>query len=125
MVGGGIANPALALAHILAGLRHRRADRGRGLLRRCDRLDDRTRAAIARVPYADADLLAETGAPAVWGEPGYTTAERILGPPDAGCERPDLGLAGRGYQDRAACRGAGQDHLPPGRRAVARAGVRC
>ena len=82
MVGGGIANPALALAHILAGLR-----REDGLITvdgfydDVIALDDATRAALDRVPYPDAQLLAETGSPAPWGEPGYTTQERIFARP--------------------------------------------
>ncbi|MEZ5796260.1 MAG: dipeptidase [Paracoccaceae bacterium] len=82
MVGGGIANPALALAQILAGLR--REDgliTVEGFYDDVAGLDDAARAAIARVPYGDADILAETGAPAVWGEPGYSTAERVFARP--------------------------------------------
>jgi len=82
MVGGGIANPALALAHILAGLRD--ADgliTVDGFYDDVIPLDDAARAALARVPFPDEQLLAETGAPAIWGEPGYTAAERIFARP--------------------------------------------
>jgi acetylornithine deacetylase/succinyl-diaminopimelate desuccinylase-like protein len=82
MVGGGIANPALALAHILGGLRN--ADgliTVEGFYDDVIPLSDEVRAAIDRVPFPDADLLAETGAPAIWGEPGYTTKERIFARP--------------------------------------------
>ena len=112
MVGGGIANPALALAHILAGLRHEDGLIAvEGFYDDVIALDDRTRAAIARVPYADADLLAETGAPAVWGEPGHTTAERIFA-------RPTLDVNGltSGWQ------GAGTKTVLP---AVASAKITC
>ncbi|WP_225029414.1 dipeptidase [Xinfangfangia pollutisoli] len=82
MVGGGIANPALALAHILAGLRN---EQGlitvEGFYDDVIPLDADSRAALARVPYPDDQLLAETGAPAPWGEPGYSTQERIFARP--------------------------------------------
>jgi acetylornithine deacetylase/succinyl-diaminopimelate desuccinylase-like protein len=82
MVGGGIANPALALAQILAGLRN--ADgliTVEGFYDDVIPLSDEVRAAIDRVPFPDAELLAETGATATWGEPGYTTKERIFARP--------------------------------------------
>lgn len=80
--GGGIANPAMALAHVLAGLKS--AD---GLITVAGFYDDvlpltdAVRAAIARVPFDEAAYLAETGAPATFGEPGYTTRERLWGRP--------------------------------------------
>ncbi|MBL9058139.1 MAG: M20/M25/M40 family metallo-hydrolase, partial [Rhodobacteraceae bacterium] len=82
MVGGGIANPALALAQILAGLRN--ADgliTVEGFYDDVIPLSDEVRAAIDRVPFPDAELLADTGATATWGEPGYTTKERIFARP--------------------------------------------
>lgn len=82
MVGGGIANPALALAQILAGLRN--ADgliTVEGFYDDVIPLSDEVRAAIDRVPFPDAELLADTGATTTWGEPGYTTKERIFARP--------------------------------------------
>ncbi len=82
MVGGGIANPALALAQILAGLRN--ADgliTVEGFYDDVIPLSDEVRAAIDRLPFPDAELLADTGASATWGEPGYTTKERIFARP--------------------------------------------
>ncbi len=112
MVGGGIANPALALAHILGGLRN--ADgliTVEGFYDDVIPLSDQVRAAIDRVPFPDADLLAETGAPAIWGEPGYTTKERIFA-------RPTLDINGltSGWQ------GAGTKTVLP---AVASAKITC
>lgn len=112
MVGGGIANPALALAHILTGLRN--ADgliTVEGFYDDVIPLSDEVRAAIDRVPFPDADLLAETGAPAIWGEPGYTTKERIFA-------RPTLDINGltSGWQ------GAGTKTVLP---AVASAKITC
>ncbi len=80
--GGGIANPAMALAHLLASMKS--AD---GLVTVDGFYDDvvglteADRAAIARIPYDEASYLAETGAPAVFGEPGYTTRERLWARP--------------------------------------------
>ncbi len=112
MVGGGIANPALALAHILAGLRT--ADglvTVEGFYDDVIPLSDAVRAAIDRVPFPDADLLAETGAPDIWGEPGFTTKERIFA-------RPTLDINGvtSGWQ------GAGTKTVLP---AVASAKITC
>jgi len=112
MVGGGIANPALALAHILGGLRN--ADgliTVEGFYDDVIPLSDEVRAAIDRVPFPDADLLAETGASATWGEPGFTTKERIFA-------RPTLDINGltSGWQ------GAGTKTVLP---AVASAKITC
>lgn len=112
MVGGGIANPALALAHILASLRNEQ-----GLITVEGFYDDviplspEARVEIARVPFSDADLLAETGAPATWTEPGYTAAEGIFA-------RPTLDVNGltSGWQ------GAGTKTVLP---AEARAKITC
>ncbi len=76
--GGGIANPALALTQILASMRSVDGlvtiD---GFYDDVLPLSDDVRAQIARIPYDETAYLAETGAPAVWGEPGYTTRERL------------------------------------------------
>ncbi|MFC2969247.1 dipeptidase [Acidimangrovimonas pyrenivorans] len=80
--GGGIANPAQALSHILASLKS--LD---GMIAVEGFYDDvlplsaADRAAIARVPYDEAAYLAETGAPAPFGEPGYSTRERLWARP--------------------------------------------
>ena len=110
--GGGIANPAMALAHILAGLKA--AD---GLITVAGFYDDvlpltdEVRADIARIPYDESSYLAETGAPATFGEPGYTTRERLWG-------RPTLDVNGltSGWQ------GAGTKTVLP---AEARAKITC
>ena len=110
--GGGIANPAMALAHLLAGLKA--AD---GLITVAGFYDDvvpltdEVRASIARIPYDEAAYLAETGAPATFGEPGYSTRERLWG-------RPTLDVNGltSGWQ------GAGTKTVLP---AEARAKITC
>ena len=74
--GGGVANPAQALAHLLAGMKT--AD-GRitidGFYDDVVPLSDADRDAIARVPWDEAAYLQETGAPATQSEPGFTTRE--------------------------------------------------
>lgn len=110
--GGGIANPAMALAHILAGLK---AADGRisveGFYDDVLPLTDEVRASIARIPYDEAAYLAETGAPAPFGEPGYSTRERLWA-------RPTLDVNGlsSGWQ------GAGTKTVLP---AEARAKITC
>ncbi|MBI1218338.1 MAG: dipeptidase [Rhodobacteraceae bacterium] len=112
MQGGGIANPALALAQILASLK---TPDGRiavaGFYDDVVPLTAEDRAAIARVPYDEAEYLAESGAPATFGEPGYTTRERLWA-------RPTLDVNGltSGWQ------GAGTKTVLP---AEARAKITC
>lgn len=110
--GGGIANPAMALAHLLASMKS--ADglvTVDGFYDDVVPLSDEVRAAIARIPYDEAAYLAETGAPAPFGEPGYTTRERLWA-------RPTLDVNGltSGWQ------GAGSKTVLP---AEARAKITC
>lgn len=110
--GGGIANPAMALAQLLATLK---SPDGQvtvaGFYDDVLPLSDAARAAIARVPYDEAAYLAETGAPAAFGEPGYSTRERLWA-------RPTLDVNGltSGWQ------GAGTKTVLP---AEARAKITC
>jgi acetylornithine deacetylase/succinyl-diaminopimelate desuccinylase-like protein len=75
--GGAIHNPNQALAELLAALHD--AD-GRitvpGFYDNVRPLDDAERAALAQVPYGAAEILDESGAPALWGEAAYTPVER-------------------------------------------------
>lgn len=88
MFGGGIANPIQTLCHLVAQLKDAE---GRiaipGFYDDVRPLDDDERTALAEVPFEDADFLAETGAPQLDGEAGYTTYERITA-------RPTLDLCG-------------------------------
>ena len=76
--GAGVANPALALAQLLATMK---APDGRitvdGFYDDVIDLTAEDRAAIALTPYDEAAYLASNGSPATHGEPGYTTRERI------------------------------------------------
>ncbi len=80
--GGAIANPIQGLAEIVAGLKgpdgRIRVD---GFYDDVVDLTAEDRAAIARIPFDEAEFLAETGAPGLFGEAGYTTMERIWGRP--------------------------------------------
>lgn len=112
LYGGGIANPAMALAQVLASLKSTDGTiTVEGFYDDVIPLSDADRAAIARVPYDEAEFLTETGAPAPFGEPGYTTRERLWA-------RPTLDVNGltSGWQ------GAGTKTVHP---AEARAKITC
>lgn len=75
--GGAVHNANQALAEILAALHD---DQGRitvpGFYDEVRMLSDEERAALRKVPYGEADMLRESGAPALYGEPEYTVIER-------------------------------------------------
>jgi acetylornithine deacetylase/succinyl-diaminopimelate desuccinylase-like protein len=75
--GGGVANPLHAMAALVASLHD--AD-GRvtvdGFYDDVRELSSSERAALARLPFDERAYLAEIGAPAVFGEAGYSTLER-------------------------------------------------
>jgi acetylornithine deacetylase/succinyl-diaminopimelate desuccinylase-like protein len=76
--GGVIHNPATALAEIIAGMHDAR---GRvtlpGFYDHVRPLSDEERAEMARLPVAEEHYLEQTGAPALYGEAGYTSNERV------------------------------------------------
>lgn len=76
--GGGIANPANALARIITSLHD---ERGRvavkGFYDRVRPLSPRERASLEKLPHDDAAWLEASGAPACFGEEGFSTLERI------------------------------------------------
>lgn len=78
LFGGSIHNPAQALCELIAGMHD--AD-GRvtlpGFYDKVRVLDAEERAAIARLPYSDEEWKSMTGSPALWGEKGFSTLERI------------------------------------------------
>src|SRR5205823_3093597 len=75
--GGAIANPLHAMARLVATLHD---DDGRvaipGFYDAVRELKPAERAEIAALPYDERAYLAQVGAPAGFGEPGYTTLER-------------------------------------------------
>lgn len=97
--GGGINNPINALAHMIARLKDETGhilipgfhDRVRPL-----DVDERERLALAGLD--EAAWLAETGAPAAWGEPEYSLAERIGARPTLDVTGVHGGYAGPGVK---------------------------
>ncbi|HEY3287498.1 MAG TPA: dipeptidase [Gemmatimonadaceae bacterium] len=75
--GGSVANPLHAMAQLVASLHH---PDGRiavdGFYDAVRALSAAERAAIAAIPFDDAEYLAQVGAPLGYGEPGYTLLER-------------------------------------------------
>ena len=93
--GGAVCNPIHELAAMLAGLHDR--DGSVAVPGFYDRVREATaeeREQTAAVPFSAEEFLTETGAPAVFGAPGYTTRERIW-------HRPTLEINGvwGGYQE--------------------------
>jgi len=93
--GGSVANPITALARLLATLHD---DKGHvavsGFYNKVKPLEDWERKAWRQLPIdGDAEILKETGAPALFGEEGYSTLERIWGRPTA-----EINGIGGGYQ---------------------------
>ena len=75
--GGGVANPLHAIAQLIATLHdaHGRVTVS-GFYHDVRELTSAERAEIAALPFDETEYLAQVGAPAVFGEPGYTTLER-------------------------------------------------
>ena len=76
--GGSVLNPAQALCELIAGMHD---DQGRitlpGFYDSVRPLDPQERAELARLPLGEDVFLQYTGAPALYGEAGYTPAERV------------------------------------------------
>jgi acetylornithine deacetylase/succinyl-diaminopimelate desuccinylase-like protein len=75
--GGVVHNPAQVLCELIAGMHD---EQGRvtlpGFYDKVQALDDEERAELARLPLDEKYYLNQTGAPALWGEAGYTPVER-------------------------------------------------
>jgi acetylornithine deacetylase/succinyl-diaminopimelate desuccinylase-like protein len=110
--GGGVANPLHAMASLIASLHDAN---GRvavaGFYDEVRELSSGERVSLAALPYDEQTYLAQVGAPAAFGEPGYTTLERQW-------TRPTLEVNGMwgGYQ------GPGQKTVIP---REARAKITC
>jgi len=93
--GGAVANPATALAKLLAMLHDRNGHIAvEGFYDEVVPLQDWEREAWKKLPVdADGEMLAETGAPALVGEAGFSTLERIWARPTA-----EVNGMGSGYQ---------------------------
>lgn len=78
LYGGAVHNPAQVLTELIAKMHD---EKGRvtlpGFYDRVRPLSDEERADFARLPNDDQSYLDETGVPALWGEEGYTSSERV------------------------------------------------
>jgi len=92
--GGAVANPATAVARLVASLHDAE---GRvavpGFYDDVAPVQDWERAAWAKLPFGDPDILKVTGAPSLFGEAGYTSLERKWARPTA-----ELNGIGGGFQ---------------------------
>ncbi|HTX78273.1 MAG TPA: dipeptidase [Longilinea sp.] len=95
--GGVVQNPADALCALVAGLHDKD---GRitlpGFYDHVRSLSDEERADLARLPMDDVFYLQQTGAPAVWGERGFTSTERIGARPTLDVNGLYSGFTGEG-----------------------------
>jgi len=78
LYGGVVHNPAQALCELIAGMHD---EQGRvtlpGFYDAVRPLSAEERAELARLPMDEAFYLRQTGAPALWGERGFTPVERV------------------------------------------------
>lgn len=80
--GGVVINPAFALAHILAQLKDAKGKiKVPGFYDTVRKLTTAERKAFASLPHSDARLKKQVGAPELFGEPGFTTLERMWARP--------------------------------------------
>jgi acetylornithine deacetylase/succinyl-diaminopimelate desuccinylase-like protein len=95
--GGGVMNPVNALATMIAGLHD---EDGRvtvpGFYDAVLPISDTERSDIARLPFDEHEWLRSTGAPATWGEKGYSTLERVWARPTLDCCGIGGGFQGQG-----------------------------
>ncbi|MEY2486082.1 MAG: hypothetical protein QOH39_1730 [Verrucomicrobiota bacterium] len=93
--GGAVANPAAALARMLASLHDRVGHVAiPGFYDDVAPLQDWEREAWRKIPFkADEEVLKETGSPELFGESGYSTLERMWARPTA-----EINGLGGGYQ---------------------------
>jgi acetylornithine deacetylase/succinyl-diaminopimelate desuccinylase-like protein len=95
--GGGVMNPVNALAKMIAAL-HDPSGRVTvpGFYDTVVPLTAKERAEIAALPFDEAEWLRSTGSPAVWGEAGYSTLERVWARPTLDCCGISGGFEGEG-----------------------------
>jgi acetylornithine deacetylase/succinyl-diaminopimelate desuccinylase-like protein len=80
--GGAVVNPAMALARILASLHDAKGRIAiKGFYNRVRKWDAKSRAAIRKLRFSDRGFREEAGSPALGGESGYSTLERIWARP--------------------------------------------
>lgn len=95
--GGVVHNPAQVLAELIAGMHDAE---GRvtlpGFYDKVRPLSDEERAELARLPIGDEFFLEQTGAPALYGEAGYTAVERVGARPTLEINGLKAGFIGNG-----------------------------
>ena len=93
--GGAVANPATAVARLVASLHDSEGNVAiDGFYDDVRPLEEWERKMWANVPgMSEQDMLAVTGSPALFGEPGYSSAERLWARPTA-----EVNGIGSGYQ---------------------------
>ena len=93
--GGAVANPATAVARLVASLHDAEGNIAiEGFYDDVKPLENWEREMWAQIPgVSDQDMIDQTGAPAVFGEPGYSSAERLWARPTA-----EVNGIGGGYQ---------------------------
>jgi acetylornithine deacetylase/succinyl-diaminopimelate desuccinylase-like protein len=93
--GGAVANPATAAAKLVASLHDSEGNIAiEGFYDDVRPLEEWERSMWAEVPgMSEQDVLAVTGSPALFGEPGYSSAERLWARPTA-----EVNGIGSGYQ---------------------------
>lgn len=102
--GGAIHNANQALAELLAQLHDAQGHiTVPGFYDDVRVLSDDERAHLARIPYGEAEILAESGAPAVYGEPEYTVVERTGARPTLEINGMWGGFIGEGFKTVLPC----------------------
>ncbi len=95
--GGAVVNPAIALAGMISALKD---DEGRvtipGFYDRVRPMTDEQRKQVRGLPFTDKEFLEETGSPALGGEHGYSTLERLWHRPALDVNGMISGFTGEG-----------------------------
>jgi acetylornithine deacetylase/succinyl-diaminopimelate desuccinylase-like protein len=80
--GGSVINPAFALAHIIAGLKDAKGKvKVPGFYDKVRKLTAAERKSFKKLPHSDTAWRKSIGAKQLFGEPGYTTLERVWARP--------------------------------------------
>ena len=99
LYGGVVHNPAVVLAELIAGMHD---SNGRitlpGFYDSVRPLSAKEREEMARLPTDEAHYLEMTGAPALWGEAGFTPAERVGARPTLEINGMFSGYTGPGFK---------------------------
>jgi acetylornithine deacetylase/succinyl-diaminopimelate desuccinylase-like protein len=97
LYGGVVHNPAQALCELIAGMHDARGwITLPGFYDRVKPLSANEREELARLPMDDTYYLEQTGAAQIWGEEGYTAAERVGGRPTLEVNGLLSGFTGKG-----------------------------